>query len=143
MQGRETVAVSTSRAVYYGSGVWACGVVLFFAAQIAFRPYSSGRMDAQLFFVIVFSGYTAAVLLVREAASRRAAFTLAGGLLAAFVLISLAFFYFPMGPGECQEWVDGAKQAHHHPAQQIHENGVGVGPRSGPERLILQQEQWS
>jgi hypothetical protein len=65
-------------------------------------------MNAQIVFVLVFSGYTASVLLVREALARRSWVNVALGALAGFGLVVLGYLYFPMGPAECYEWVQEA-----------------------------------
>ena len=87
------------------SRIWLVIVLGIFAYQGAFRAEAQGPMDAQIVYVLVFSGYTASVLVVRQALERTSWLNVALGTLAGIILAALGYLYFPMGPAECYDWV--------------------------------------
>lgn len=93
------------RVAFEVARAWVAFVVAILGFQFMFRAQAQGPMDAQVVFALVFSGYTASVVLVREALYRRSALNTLLGALVGFVLVALAYLYFPMGPAECYDWI--------------------------------------
>lgn len=99
--GREALGVRWLR---MAPAIWLVMVASFILLGM-FRGWHTNSGAQTMFFLlqsaIVSGGFAAGQAIVR----RRAGLGLALGACVLFLVVCM-FFFFPMGPAECQEWVD-------------------------------------